>query len=34
MITQLVDAGTSIGANYAEANDGVSKKDFRNKNGF
>ncbi len=34
MITQLVDAGTSIGANYAEANDGVSKKDFRNKIGF
>jgi len=34
MITQLVGAGTSIGANYAEANEGVSKKDFRNKIGI
>ena len=26
---QLVGCGTSIGANYCEANEGVSKKDFR-----
>jgi len=30
---QLVGAGTSIGANYCEADDAVSKKDFRNKIG-
>jgi four helix bundle protein len=30
-ITQLVRAGTSIGANYQEANGASSKKDFRNK---
>jgi four helix bundle protein len=29
LIDQLVGAGTSIGANYCEANEGVSKKDFR-----
>jgi len=34
MITQLVNSGTSVGANYAEANEGVSKKDFRNKIGI
>jgi four helix bundle protein len=34
LITQLVRAGTSIGANYCEASDGVSKKDFRNKIGL
>src|SRR5437773_1093973 len=28
IITQLVAAGTSIGANYCEADDVVSKKDF------
>jgi four helix bundle protein len=28
LIDQLVGAGTSIGANYCEADDGVSKKDF------
>jgi len=28
---QLVGAGTSIGANYCEADDGSSKKDFLNK---
>jgi four helix bundle protein len=33
-IGQLVDAGTSVGANYAEANEGVSRKDFRNKIGI
>ena len=30
LINQLVGAGTSIGANFCEANDCVSKKDFRN----
>ena len=30
LINQLVGCGTSIGANYCEANEGVSKKDFRN----
>ena len=34
MITQLVDAGTSVGANYSEADEGVSRKDFRNKIGI
>ena len=29
LIGQLVGAGTSVGANYCEANEGVSKKDFR-----
>src|SRR5437879_10431825 len=28
IITQLVGAGTSVGANYVEAGDAVSKKDF------
>ena len=28
LITQLVRSATSIGANYCEADDGVSKKDF------
>jgi len=31
LIDQLVGAGTSIGANYCEADDAVSKKDFRHK---
>ena len=30
MISQLVGCGTSVGANYCEANEGVSKKDFKN----
>jgi len=30
---QLVGAGTSVGANYCEADDGVSRKDFKNKIG-
>ncbi len=30
LIDQLVGCATSIGANYCEANEGVSKKDFRN----
>ena len=33
LIDQLVGAGTSVGANYCEADDAVSKKDFRNKIG-
>ena len=33
LIDQLVGAGTAVGANYCEADDGVSKKDFRNKIG-
>jgi four helix bundle protein len=31
LIDQLVGAGTSVGANYCEADDVVSKKDFRHK---
>jgi len=31
LINQLVRAGTSIGANYCEANEANSKKDFINK---
>jgi four helix bundle protein len=31
ILDQLVRAGTSIGANYMEANGAASKKDFRNK---
>ncbi len=31
LISQLVRAGTSVGANYCEANSSSSKKDFRNK---
>ena len=31
LIEQLVGAGTSVGANYCEADDAVSKKDFRHK---
>ncbi len=30
LIDQLVGAGTSVGANYCEANEAVSKKDFQN----
>jgi four helix bundle protein len=30
LVGQLVGCGTSIGANYCEANENVSKKDFRN----
>lgn len=33
LISQLVRAGTSVGANYCEADDAVSKKDFKNKIG-
>ena len=31
LIEQLVGAGTSVGANYCEADDAVSKRDFRHK---
>lgn len=31
LINQLVKAGTSVGANYCEADDACSKKDFVNK---
>ena len=31
IITQLVKAGTSVGANYCEADDAESKRDFRQK---
>src|SRR5580765_325802 len=34
LIEQLVGAGTSVGANYCEADDGVSRKDFKNKIGI
>jgi four helix bundle protein len=30
LINQLVGCATSVGANYCEANEGVSKKDFKN----
>lgn len=31
LISQLIRSGTSIGANYMEANQASSRKDFRNK---
>lgn len=31
VVSQLIRSGTSIGANYCEANNASSKKDFRNK---
>lgn len=31
LVRQLVRSGTSIGANYLEANEASSKKDFKNK---
>ena len=31
LITQLVRAGTSVGANYCEADNACSKRDFVNK---
>lgn len=33
LIDQLVGAGTSVGANYCEADDAVSKKEFKHKIG-
>ncbi|MGH7215056.1 MAG: four helix bundle protein [Tepidisphaeraceae bacterium] len=34
IISQLVRAATSVGANYCEANDAESRKDFRHKMGI
>jgi four helix bundle protein len=34
LIDQLVGAGTSVGANYREANDGISRKDFKHRIGI
>ena len=34
LIIQLVKAGTSVGANYSEADDVESKKDFKHKIGI
>jgi four helix bundle protein len=34
LVSQLVPAATSVGANYCEANDADSKKDFRFKIGL
>ena len=34
LVNQLVRSGTSIGANYGEANDAESRKDFRHKIGI
>jgi four helix bundle protein len=34
LIGQLVKSGTSVGANYCEADEAVSKKDFRHKIGI
>ncbi len=34
IIRQLVAAGTSVGANYCEADDAESKKDFKHKIGI
>jgi len=34
LISQLVRAGTSVGANYCEADDAESKKDFNHKIGI
>lgn len=31
LINQLIRSATSVGANYMEANSGISKKDFKNK---
>lgn len=31
IVAQLIRSGTSVGANYAEANAASSRKDFRNK---
>jgi len=31
ILNQLIRAGTSVGANYMEANGAVSRKDFQNK---
>ncbi len=33
LISQVVRSGTSVGANYCEADDAVSRKEFKNKIG-
>jgi four helix bundle protein len=33
LISQLVGAGTSVGANFCEADDGVSRRDYKNRIG-
>ena len=34
LISQIVGAGTSVGANYCEADDAVSRKEFKQKIGY
>lgn len=34
LVTQLIKAATSVGANYCEADDAESKKDFKHKIGI
>lgn len=34
LIKQLVGAGTSVGANYCQADDSVSEKEFKQKIGY
>ena len=34
LIKQMVGSGTSVGANYGEADDSVSKKEFKQKIGY
>jgi four helix bundle protein len=34
LITQLVKASTSVGANYTEADDAVSRRDYRHRTGI
>lgn len=34
LIDQLVSAGTSVGANYCEADDGISRPDFKHRIGI
>lgn len=34
LVVQLVKSGTSVGANYSEADDAESKQDFRHKIGI
>lgn len=34
LISQAVRSGTSVGANYMEANQAISKKDFKTKSIF
>lgn len=34
LVRQLIRSGTSVGANYCEADDAVSRKEFRQKIGY